>query len=124
MKPRARCHPEKPHEALGLCHNCYYAERRRRKRDARALARSAGHALLIAARVRITDFDAVPRRVNGAVQHVFETLPDECPKCHSRVLVSIPRGVECQFGCGWTGYLVRPGFATLAFAGSATTRLP
>ena len=122
MTRRARCHPSLPYEALGLCHNCYYQERRRRKRDARAEALSAGHDLLVAVRVRITDFDPVPRRVNGAVQHVFETLPDECPKCHCRILVDIPRGVECQFGCGWTGYLVRPGFATLAIGRSAPPR--
>ncbi len=123
MTRRALCHPQRPYEALGFCHNCYYQERRRRKRVAREAALSAGQALLLAVQVRITDFDPIPKRVNGAVQHVFETLPDECPKCHSRVLTEILRGVECRLGCGWTGYVVRPGFASVSIGRSAPPRL-
>ena len=90
------CHPDLPYEARGLCHKCYFKMRREQAPPKHIEA-------------RVADPGPAPCRIEGMVQHVFETVPEACPKCHSPVLTYILYGVECQFGCGWTGYLVRPG---------------
>lgn len=109
IQKRALCHPDRPHEARGLCPACYKKEY--------MLERMAGlrvprvYQVNVSGLVRgIEEMPVIPAALRDR-SHTFTRWPDACPKCgRTAPLQREGRELHCVgawAGCGWTGALVR-----------------
>lgn len=97
------CHPDREHEAKGLCGYCYHTQWLNSKRGYKPRRR-----------IKILPDDmphwSVPYRIEGVRQNAVTSFPiPACPHCGNTRLVYEGREARCPgifAGCGHTVYLV------------------